>query len=130
MKQLIYSTIFLIFLSCNNEKLKNKNPLNKDVMAAVTQVATIGQLEKIEYHFIKSQESGKSKIELKLYNSHLATDTKKERTIAEKTAKAFLNKFEDSKNYDSVLTRLIVTEKGNFELIRKQTDYNFSTKDF
>lgn len=129
MKLYTYSALFLIILSCNTDKLKDKTVLNSDVMTAVTQVAAIGQFEKIEYKFVESQGSSKSKIELKLYNSHLSFDTKEERTIAEKTAKEFMNKFKDSKNYDSVFARIIVTEKGNFELIHKQSDYSFSTKD-
>lgn len=127
MKSLAFLIIIAWLSSCNSGQLNGNNLLHSDVMKSMTELATIGQFEKMEYKFVEAEKNLGSSIQLTLYNSHLATDSTDEKEIALETAKEFLHKFKNSKKYDSVLVTILVTEKGKLETIRSKNEYRFAT---
>lgn len=127
MKYLLFTALIYLLISCTNQKLKDKNVFNKEVMGDVTEVASLGKFKKIEYKFIEPSEKEKGKIEITLSNGVMSDVNYNELELAIKTSKAFLNKFEDTDQYDYIVVRMTGSVKGEKDSLLKEKTYTFLT---
>ena len=99
-KQLLKFSVLALFLSVSAVYYLIPADHLKNQMASLTEVAQIGLFKKVSYKFVR-EKSTTNRIELKLFDSQLASEVNEEK-LAKDCAKKFIQQFSAGPEYTIV----------------------------